>query len=639
MEVILLDQNLNVLGMPIDGFQSLIWKNAWTECGSFKLYLNGEYFQDVKSARYVFQTGENDTAIIEGIGYSDGSGSEDFYAKGRHLNALLCDCVIPKTETLRGNLETKIRALVKKYAIDDSTQKVPKLQLGELQGYTESIDTQITGEELSVALYSLLNPRGMSWELKYDFENDVIYFNILKGKDRTQDQTENTWATFSTSRENIRSTEYSYDDSDYKNYAYVAGEGEGNNRTVVEVDQSNGEKVRALYVDARDLQPDKEELPDIDKFFVCGSGGMIYVSNNSGATWSQENSGVSTGLRRILFVNGQYLICGDEGVLLTSTGNGEWTPLQSGTTESLLFADYKDGIFVISGNGRTLKFSYDMRTWTSAIWASGNAYSFQAITHDANRFYGCGLNGHIHYSYDGIMWYIAYTDPNRGQLTGIACGNGIVVAVGRYGTVVYSNDLGRNWNSTNVSDADFRYVAYGNKMFVAVGSSGVLYTSTDGEHWTLRNSHVSHDLYSVTYGDGRFIAQSYYNTQNWLSVSNDGVTWISSNPAVSGAPWNIVFGESPYKYALRLRGLKKLEDYQKVDQVTGAVDLSAIPVYGKDYQLGDICDFVNHKLGLNYQDRVISVESVYEAGERSVTPYFGTAFLDVRNFIKREANK
>ena len=638
MEIILLDQNLNVSHMPIDDVLSLTWQKNWTKCGTFSLYLSGEYFDAVKNSRYLYQSEDQDTVIIENIAYTDNMGKVSFYAKGRHLNALLYDCVIPKTEQLRGNAEAKIRALVQKYAIDDQTQKISKLQLGPLQGYTESIDTQVTGVELGEALYSLLNPLGMSWELRYDFENDVIYFDIIKGKDRTQDQTENAWATFSTSRENIRSTEYTYNDSDYKNYAYVAGGGEGADRVVVEVDESHGEKIRALYVDARDLQPDEEDLPDVDKFFVCGSGGMIYVSNNSGVTWTQENSGVSTGLRRILFVNGQYLVCGDGGVLLTSTGNGAWTPLQSGTTNSLLFADYKDGTFVICGDGQTLKYSYDMQTWSSATWSSGNAYSFQVITHDDDKFYACGQYGYVHYSYDGVVWYRLSADLDRRALRGIAYGNEIIVAVGQYGAVTYSNDHGKTWQS--VADADFRFVAYGDKLFVAVGSGGLLYTSADGANWTQRNSGITYDLYSVAYGDGRFIAQSYYNTEDWLTVSTNGTTWTARHVDVVGAPWNIVFGESPYKCALRLRGLEKLKGYEKVDEASGTADNNARPIYGADYAIGDICDFENSRIGISFQERINGVELVYEPRtERKVTPMFGTSYLGMQDFIKREASK
>ena len=66
----------------------------------------------------------------------------------------------------------------------------------------------------------------------------------------------NSWAIFSDSFYNVKNAVYDRDESECKNFAYVAGEGEGAARVIVEVDiRSNpNEERRELYVDARDLQ-------------------------------------------------------------------------------------------------------------------------------------------------------------------------------------------------------------------------------------------------------------------------------------------------------------------------------------------------------------------------------------------------
>lgn len=58
----------------------------------------------------------------------------------------------------------------------------------------------------------------------------------------------------------------SVDKRAWRNYAYVLGEGEGSARVQVEVDLTDGEERRELYVDARDLQKevDGETLSDAD---------------------------------------------------------------------------------------------------------------------------------------------------------------------------------------------------------------------------------------------------------------------------------------------------------------------------------------------------------------------------------------
>lgn len=64
---------------------------------------------------------------------------------------------------------------------------------------------------------------------------------------------------FSTNNENLLSEDYERDYTDYKNVAWVFGEGEGYERTLVKVDQVDHVDIRNLYVDARDLRREVSE--------------------------------------------------------------------------------------------------------------------------------------------------------------------------------------------------------------------------------------------------------------------------------------------------------------------------------------------------------------------------------------------
>ena len=173
MEITLLDRDFHILHMPIDDFVSLQWKQRWAEVGSFELHLSREYFEAARRAQYIYQTEDRETMLIQALEYEDKSG--EITLSGRALGVLLGDVIMPRPETIRGNLETEVRRLVQKYAIGGA-QKIEKLALGELRGYTETVDTQMTGVSLQEMLYTLLTPKGMSWRLWYDYEADVIYF-------------------------------------------------------------------------------------------------------------------------------------------------------------------------------------------------------------------------------------------------------------------------------------------------------------------------------------------------------------------------------------------------------------------------------------------------------------------------------
>lgn len=173
--------------------------------------------------------------------------------------------------------EDIIRSLVTIFAINAGERSIPKLTLGKRKGLGRTRTMQITGKNLLDKIYELCKEDELSISLYYDFDNDKLVFEVWKGLNRSDLQTENTWAVFSRNFENILNDEYSTDETQYRNFAYVEGEveeatvtaGDGSKSTIkrrVEVTVNrvkSGEERRELYVDARDLQK-KEETTDAE---------------------------------------------------------------------------------------------------------------------------------------------------------------------------------------------------------------------------------------------------------------------------------------------------------------------------------------------------------------------------------------
>lgn len=138
---------------------------------------------------------------------------------------------------------------------------------------------QWTGGSVYDAIQPLLQADSMGFEIKpviterYEIGTSAPitniskwYFNILLGEDRTRNnQRGNKPIVFSHSLSNLTRSTYEKDMKDYCNVAYVAGEGEGNNRTWIEVYQDGVKGTEnewdaigwlrdELFVDARDLQ-------------------------------------------------------------------------------------------------------------------------------------------------------------------------------------------------------------------------------------------------------------------------------------------------------------------------------------------------------------------------------------------------
>ena len=129
------------------------------------------------------------------------------------------------------------------------------LRLGEVTGIQSTIEIQTTGDNLSDKLYEVGNTKEISHRVRYDYLTDDLAFEVWQGKDRRDTQEENSWAVFSNSFYNIRNVVYNRNESSYKNFAYVAGAGEGSARKIITVDlRQPGEERREIWVDARDLQ-------------------------------------------------------------------------------------------------------------------------------------------------------------------------------------------------------------------------------------------------------------------------------------------------------------------------------------------------------------------------------------------------
>jgi len=257
MKLIVLDKNFDTLG-SIPLFRTLIWVRRYEKPGCFELYTSKNYFELLNSGRYLYRNDADELGVIDEVSYSqDENGGRESYAKGNFAEVLLADRVIESTVTLTGNIETAMRNLVGRTAVSpsDSERKIQHLRLGSISGISGNLNMQTTGDNLSEKLYEIGNTQEISHRVRYDYLTNDLAFEVWKGKDRRDSQEENSWAIFSNSFYNIRNVVYNRNSSAYKNFAYVAGAGEGSNRVIVTVDlRCQGEERKELWVDARDLQ-------------------------------------------------------------------------------------------------------------------------------------------------------------------------------------------------------------------------------------------------------------------------------------------------------------------------------------------------------------------------------------------------
>jgi hypothetical protein len=253
-DLILLDRDFAVCGI-VENYSELRWVRRYFSVGEFSLLLPPGSREITAEARYIYNPANGETAVIEEQRTAtDASGKCSRLLCGRMLESLFDLRVINGIATVNGNAENEARALILKYALI-GPRKIPKLTLGAVAGHTAQASAQYSGISLSKALYSLLGSVGLSPRLTYDYGGGSLVFTVAGGLDRTQEQTENSWAIFSSEYENVRSSLYVKNERDLRNFFYIAGEyASDGSRKVVTLDLTGGGERRELFVDAKDIR-------------------------------------------------------------------------------------------------------------------------------------------------------------------------------------------------------------------------------------------------------------------------------------------------------------------------------------------------------------------------------------------------
>lgn len=245
----------------IDSFSSFRWRRKYFEPGEFELHCAAttDNLAALIPGNIIHRLDRREAGIIEGVVVGESAaGDEEITVTGRMGSCLLCQRIITPTINYNGAVELGMRKVVSDNAI--TARPINRLILGATQGYAETCSFQATGKNVQTTLTALAKASSLGYIARLDVPNRQWVFEVYKGADKSVTQTAGPYVLFSDEFGNITGPQYTYNEQAFKNYAYVAGEGEGSARVIVEVDQTNGDPRRELWVDARGLQ--KGELTD-----------------------------------------------------------------------------------------------------------------------------------------------------------------------------------------------------------------------------------------------------------------------------------------------------------------------------------------------------------------------------------------
>lgn len=237
-----------VMCFDLGKYKSLRWRPMYDKPGEFELHTSPHLFQLVERGQLILRADRpKETVRVEGVEIEGGV----LIITGRFLSCALADAGIRTQHRFDCPIEDAMRQLIQEEY--NRVHRTLPMKLADPGNFTATIQCQVSLKNLLTVLQAMAKAGGLGFRVYADPEEQTLYFEVYEGVDRTEGQEDNARVTFSDVYFNIDKPHYTENEANYKNYAIVCGAGEGMNRTIVEVDRTNGEDRRELLVDARDL--------------------------------------------------------------------------------------------------------------------------------------------------------------------------------------------------------------------------------------------------------------------------------------------------------------------------------------------------------------------------------------------------
>lgn len=277
--------------LAVDTASSVIWISKYNEPGEFEVYIRDD--SGVLGTAYawpdecIITRDDSDTAMIvdKVHSVSDAENGNYITISGKSAENILKRRVVVYQFNFSGTAENCIRQLITENCIDayEPNRNITGLALGASQGYTDTVDVQFLGENLLDIVQGVCETFGYGFRIKF---NGSFVFELYKGTDRSENQSENPRLIFSHEMQNVASIDWDFDKTPLKNLAAVGGEGEGVARKIQFVYTSAQAPAslrrREMWVDASGISSkvDGGDLPESDYRALLTDAGKTELAEN-----------------------------------------------------------------------------------------------------------------------------------------------------------------------------------------------------------------------------------------------------------------------------------------------------------------------------------------------------------------------
>jgi photosystem II stability/assembly factor-like uncharacterized protein len=226
---------------------------------------------------------------------------------------------------------------------------------------------------------------------------------------------------------------------------------------------------------------------DVNRGLAVGDRGIILATDDAGRTWNARQSGTTENLTDIQMVGDEGWIAGYDGVILhTSDGGKTWSKQKSGVAlslEALFFLDAQNGWAV--GWAGTVLHTVDGGSKWQTVKIPGASWSLSAITFtNPKNGWIVGFAGQLFHTRDGGATWEAQKTGYSGWLTSIGFDSANHGWITTDGGFVQSEDGGETWKHHPTEDLSFlNKILRATGVTWALGPFGMLKQSGAGLEW------------------------------------------------------------------------------------------------------------------------------------------------------------
>lgn len=256
----------------VDSFKSLIWTKKYQNYGDFELCVPAEssLVEYIKPDFFFTRDDDESVMIIEKFQIKTDSENGDYFIiSGRSLESIFCRRIVKYFYSKRNDFNLVISDLLHESCITrpERFDNIPELELDMSFSLQWNFFIQFSGGRTVLeAMQDICIPHRVGFHTR--LENGKIILSFWIGGESS--------AVFSAEFDNLISSEYTFDYTNYANYMWISGEGEGQNRisTGISLDiGKSGLQQRQAYVDARDLSSNEGAISQSDYISILQERG------------------------------------------------------------------------------------------------------------------------------------------------------------------------------------------------------------------------------------------------------------------------------------------------------------------------------------------------------------------------------